>query len=136
MTERTYNVVFLCTGNSARSILAEGILRKDGGLECPGGRIDCRGTTQRSGCGCHRTRLVHKFDLLKRKRHVALADAQEAAGADDHGLNFATAFHEQFTDVAILLVVLVVNIQPLDFRGSPLPRLLVSYPVAGVHLSA
>ena len=64
MTDKTYNVLFLCTGNSARSIIAEAILNRLG-----------QGKFKAFSAGSHPKGEVHPFTLQLLK-----------------GLNYDTAF--------------------------------------------
>jgi arsenate reductase len=83
MTDRVFNVLFLCTGNTARSILAEKILAKDGG-----------GKFRAFSAGSHPKGVVNPFALK------VLTDAgypvdgarskswDEFAGADAPNMDF------------------------------------------------
>jgi len=85
-TEKTYNVLFLCTGNSARSILAEAIMNRLG---------QSRITAQ--SAGSHPKGAVHPYaiDLLKQFNYKT--EGFRSKSWDEFGGDDATHFDFVFT---------------------------------------
>jgi arsenate reductase len=83
MSDRIYNVLFLCTGNSARSILAEAILRKDGRGRF---RAFSAGSQPKGAVNPFAIRVLHKLDYST--DDLRSKSWEEFAGADAPAMDF------------------------------------------------
>ena len=86
MTDKKYNVLFLCTGNTARSILAESILRKDGA-----GRFNA------FSAGSHPKAQVNPFALKTLAAHGYPVDGLRSKNWDEFAAPGAAKMDFVFT---------------------------------------
>src|SRR3954469_10796726 len=56
--------------------------------------------------------LIHELDLAEWHRHVVLANPEEPTSPNHHGFGLAVPTEQDLADVADLLVIVVVDIQP------------------------
>ncbi len=87
MAERVYNVLFVCTGNSARSIMAEALLNVKG-----------RGRFRAFSAGSHPTGTVHPFALHE----------VDLIGYDQEGLRSKS--WEEFASLGALRMDIVITV--------------------------
>ncbi len=83
---RTYNVLFLCTGNRARSILAEGILRHKG-----------RANFRAYSAGSHPHGVVHPLALRELERAQMSTEGLHSKSWDEFAKPGAPAMDFVFT---------------------------------------
>ena len=86
MAERIFNVLFLCTGNSARSILAESILRKEGA-----------GRFHAFSAGSHPKPAVHPLSLKVLAAYGYPTDGLRAKSWDEFAVPSAPIMDFVFT---------------------------------------
>ena len=86
MGDKVYNVLFICTGNSARSILAEGLMTSMG-----------EGRFQAFSAGSHPNGTVNPFALVTLQKFCIPSDGFRSKNWDEFALPGAPALDFVFT---------------------------------------